>query len=94
MKKGDKVYLTFKEEVTGIVMDVDIDSMLGLQVNRYLIKYDDTDLVPPQDWHEELELELTYQLPSKKVKAITCECGVSKVMRNGKHSSYCPLYNR
>ena len=92
LKKGDKVCLRGREEITGEVIDVKIDNLWGVNFEEYLIKYDDDTLIPPQDWHEIIHLEKINKLPSGIKKVHRCECGVDKVMPNGRHSDYCPLY--
>ena len=92
MKKGDKVHLINREEVTGEIIDIKITDIWGTDFYEYLVKYDKDDLIPPQDWHEEAHLIILPTLPKNNGFSLKCECGVSKVMSNGKHSKYCPLY--
>jgi hypothetical protein len=66
-----------------------------LPVEEYLVVYDDQNLIPAEDWHMESTIELFDGLPrGYESTKLICECGVSKVMPNGRHSDYCPLYNR
>ena len=93
-KKGDKVSLKGREEVTGTVIDMRRDSMWSIDFAEYYIKYDKTDLIPPEDWHDEDHLQHATKLPMGGATSLLCQCGVSKVMPNGKHSDYCPLYRK
>lgn len=94
MKQGDKVHLKGREEVTGVIEKTKFDHMWGINYTQHYVKYDKDDLIPPADWHEEDDLVLIEPLPkgNNTYKHPVCECGVSKVMPNGRHSSYCPLY--
>jgi hypothetical protein len=94
MKKGDKVYLKGKKEVTGEIIDTKINHIWGNNYPEYLVKYDDIELIPKQDWHDLEHLVLLEELPKGNTgyKKPVCECGVDKVMSNGRHSDYCPLY--
>lgn len=92
MRKGDKVALNGKEEVTGIIENSRLDSVFGANYCEHYVRYDDTDLVPQADWHEEKDLVMMEDLPMGEVQKVVCECGVDSVMVNGKHSDYCALY--
>lgn len=94
MKKGDKVHLLGREEVTGHIIDVRYEHLGGIDYTQYKVKYDNTNLCPQEDWHEELHLVSIEDLPIGYFNGIKCECGVDSVMKNGKHSTYCPLYWR
>ena len=92
MKKDDKVHLKGREEVTGVIEKSRTNNLWGIDYIQYYVKYDKDDLIPPADWHDEIDLVLIESLPMGGATRLMCECGVSKVMPNGKHSSYCPLY--
>lgn len=94
MKKGDKVHLKGREEVTGVIEAERSDNIWGIDYFRYQVRYDDTDLVPPIDWHEETDLVLIEDLPGGNTEQTEpkCECGVDSVMVNGIHSDWCQLY--
>ena len=65
-KPGDKVKLTYKQEITGTVKQISnsqTSPYYGSTMFEYLIKYDGEGLIPVQDWHPEKELELIEELP-------------------------------
>lgn len=60
---------------------------------EYYIRYDDTNLIPKEDWHKEDELELVDGgKPRVYFETPKCECGVDTV-GEGIHSSWCPKGN-
>lgn len=95
MKKGDRVVLKGKPEVRGVIIDSRAVGMFGASGTEYQVKYDDTTLCPPQDWHVEgfLELELQEGKPNDlpRWSPKKCECGVKFVRHGGRHSTWCPL---
>lgn len=69
MKKGDKVFLVYKKHITGVIKDmrtVSASSIWGCNVPEYLVKYDDDNLYPPEDWHMREHLE--YVLPTSETE--------------------------
>jgi hypothetical protein len=91
LKVGDKVKLSGRD-IIGEILKIRTVDAFGMYVDEFLVKYDADDLIPPQDWHCEVELMLySRDLPVTNIK---CECGVDSVMPNGKHSDYCPLYRK
>lgn len=88
MKIGDRVYLKDREEVTGVVRNYQLDNIWGMGFTKYYIKYDNDDIIPHSDWHDENQLVLIKGTEVEK----ECQCGVSSVMVNGRHSDYCKLY--
>jgi hypothetical protein len=92
MKKGDKVHLKGKKEISGIIEKTKFDNIWGVDYMMHYVKYDKEDLIPPADWHDEVDLVLIEKPELPKGNIYGCECGVLHVMPNGRHSSYCPLY--
>lgn len=94
MQKGDKVHLRGRKEVTGEIIDTKTERIWGTDYNQYLVKYDNKDLVPQEDWHEDLHLVLVETATTVVPSDSGCQCGVDSVMDKGKHSDYCRLYRR
>jgi hypothetical protein len=97
LKKGDKVKLKGRPEVTGEVIDERHINVWGIPANEFKVKYDDSNLIPTEDWHsEELLEQIETELPSgTKIEYNKCECG-AKYNRHfpDSHSTWCNMYKK
>ena len=84
--------LTFRQ-IKGTVIDIDPTSSIA---DRYLIEYNDTDLIPPKDWHFEPELELDEEIPVSLYINTKCECGSASLGygEGSFHSEWCPSFKK
>lgn len=75
-RKGDKICLKNRKEITGVVKDVKPITLWGADGNEYLVEYDNKDLIPPEDWHTEDQIMLIATFESSSAPS-TCDCGAS-----------------
>lgn len=99
-KKGDKVRLVNRTHITGEVLDDRVTNVWGMDLLEFLVAYDDSNLKPDQDWHEESFIELVPKEEKKLQVSGTiwdngCECG-AKYDRHfpDMHSPWCRKYRK
>lgn len=89
MRKGDRVRLTFKTDVYGIIIDSMWDgdgwSVSGSDRMLFLVLHEGNDLIPPKEWYYDYELELVPLVP----RIVKCECGADSA-NSKEHYTWCP----
>lgn len=104
---GDRVRLkNHAFTVHGTVIDVKRAKYIySLKEDELLVKYDNAQLVPQQDWHSETELELIQEVAEKQEEVHMpdckereegrCQCGALSLgytQRGPEHSDYCKMH--
>ena len=89
---GDRVRITTDARwLTAIVTELCFDSYYSDEPTGAMVAFEDTTLIPNKMRYPLASLEI---LRSFNASAGKCECGLKFSRDGGKHSDYCPLYQR
>lgn len=84
---GDKVRVrNHSNNITGTVVELVVDYSYG--ATDYVVEFDDKNLIPSRMTYSYWQLEYIKSVVSK------CECGLTYAREGGKHSDWCPLFEK
>jgi len=95
IKIGDKVKIkNHPGNITGkVIQMLPVNGMWGAVFDyRYLVEFDNKDLIPKEMEYEKDQLEVTEKYVSSF--KIDCECGAEYTSYKFIHLHYCPLYKK